>query len=198
MKRAGKSSLYKEIITASSNKFAFCTLLIENIPHIFTKQNFNRMKLKKLFFAGLLIAATTSALNAQSYNTALGVRLGYDSGLTLKHFFAPANAAEFILSASPRYFQLTGLYEYQQPVPGAPNLDWYLGLGAHIGSIHHNKEAYSSAFLLGADLIAGLEYIFPQAPFTVSLDWKPSFNFTNSYNDYWYSGFALSLRYTLK
>lgn len=157
------------------------------------------MKLKKLFFTGLLIAAFTSAINAQQYNTtSFGVRLGYDSGLTLKHFFAPASAGEFILSASPRYFQLTGLYEYQQPVPGAPNLDWYVGLGAHIGGIHYHKDYYDSAFLLGADLIGGLEYVFPGAPFNISLDWKPSFNFTNDYNDYWYSGFALSLRYTFR
>lgn len=156
------------------------------------------MKLKKLFFAGLLMAALTTTLNAQSYNTAFGVRLGYDSGITLKHFFAPASAGEFILSASPRYFQLTGLYEYQQPVPGAPGLDWYVGIGAHLGGIHHDKDRYSNSFLLGADLIGGLEYIFPRAPFNVSLDWKPSFNFTNDYNDYWYSGFALSLRYTFR
>jgi len=110
------------------------------------------MKLKKLLFAGLLITAFATTLNAQQYNTAFGVRLGYDSGLSLKHFFAPANAAEFILSASPRYFQLAGLYEYQQPIPGAPNLDWYLGLGAHIGGIHHNKDNYDSSFLIGADI----------------------------------------------
>lgn len=156
------------------------------------------MKLRKIFFAALLITAFTTTLHAQSYNTAFGVRLGYDSGLTLKKFFAPASAGEFILSASPRYFQLTGLYEYQQPVPGAPNLDWFLGIGAHLGAIHKNKKDYDNALLLGADLIAGIEYVFPSAPFTASLDWKPSFNFTNSYNDYWYSGFALSFRYIFK
>ena len=154
------------------------------------------MKLKKLLIAGLLIIAFATTLKAQQYNTAFGVRLGYENGLTLKHFFAPANAAEFILSTSPRDFKLAGLYEYQQPIPNAPNLDWYLGLGAHIGGIHHNKDQYDNAFLIGADIIGGIEYIFPQAPFVASLDWKPSFNFTNDYNDYWYSGFALSLRYT--
>ncbi len=156
------------------------------------------MKLKKLFIVGILVAAFTTSLSAQNYNTAFGVRLGYDSGLTLKHFMSPSSAAEFILSASPRYFQLTGLYEYQQPFPGAANLDWYLGLGAHIGGIYKDRDRYENAFLVGADLIAGLEYAFPTAPFAVSLDWKPSFNFTNDYNDYWYSGFALSLRYTFR
>lgn len=156
------------------------------------------MRLKKLFFAGLLIVAFTTALSAQNYKTGIGVRLGYDSGLTLKNFFSPASAFEGILSASPHYFQLTGLYEYQQPLSGAPNLDWYLGLGAHLGNIYDKHYAGDNKLLLGADLIAGLEYIFPQAPFTISLDWKPSINFVNNYNDYWYAGFALSLRYTLR
>ena len=156
------------------------------------------MKLKKFFFAALLITAFTTTLQAQSYNSAFGVRLGYDNGLTLKKFLAPASAAEFILSASPRHFQLTGLYEYQLPVEGTSNLDWYLGIGAHLGGIHKDRENYDGSLLLGADLIAGLEYIFPSAPFTASLDWKPSFNLTNNYNNYWYSSFALSLRYTFR
>ena len=159
------------------------------------------MKSKKLFVAGLLIAAFTiftSTLSAQSYKSAFGIRLGYENGLTLKHFMAPSSAAEFLLSVSPRHFHLTGMYEYQQPVPDAPGLDWYVGIGAHIGSIYHDRDRYKSAFLIGADLIGGLEYTFPRAPFCLSLDWKPAFNFSNDYNDYWYSGFALSLRYTFR
>jgi hypothetical protein len=154
------------------------------------------MRLKKLLFVTVLIAAFTTTLNAQQYGNAFGVRLGYDSGLTFKRFFSPSNAAEFILSTSPNYFQLTGLYEYQLPVEGVNNLDWYVGLGAHLGSIHKNKDDYKNSSLIGADLTAGLEDVFPRAPFNVSLDWKPSFNFTNNYNDYWFSGFAISLRYT--
>ncbi len=156
------------------------------------------MKLQKLFFATFLMLVLATTAHAQQYKTAVGARLGYDNGLTLKHFFAPASAGEFILAASSNYFQLTGLYEYQQPVPGAPGLDWFVGLGAHLGGIHKHRDHYDNAFLLGADLIGGIEYVFPTAPFNVSLDWKPSFNFTNSYNDYWFNGFALSLRYTFR
>ncbi len=156
------------------------------------------MKLKKIFLTVLLVATSTTVLNAQSYKTAFGVRLGYENGLTLKHFLAPSSAAEFLFSASPRHFQLTGMYEFQQPVPDAPGLDWFVGIGAHLGSIHKKKDSYEGTLLIGADLIGGLEYSFPRAPFNLSLDWKPSFNFTSNYNDYWYSGFALSLRYTFK
>lgn len=155
------------------------------------------MKLKKLFIVGLLVAAFTTTLSAQNYQTGFGVRLGYDNGLTLKHFISPSSAFEGILSASPHHFQLTGLYEYQQPVPGAPNLDWFVGLGAHLGNIY--KKGYAGdKFIIGGDLIAGLEYAFPSAPFTIGLDWKPSFNFVGDWNDYWYAGLALSLRYTFR
>ncbi|MDR0422105.1 MAG: hypothetical protein LBH72_03725 [Proteiniphilum sp.] len=154
------------------------------------------MKIKKLFLALFLVTAFSGALHAQHYDTSLGMRLGYDNGLTLKHILSPTNAGELIFAVSPRYFQLTGMYEYLQPIPETPGLDWYAGLGAHIGGIHRDRNQYSSSFLLGVDLIGGIEYTFPQAPFNISLDWKPSFNFTNSYNDYWYRGFALSVRYT--
>lgn len=156
------------------------------------------MKLKKIMIAGIIAIATLTATtaSAQRYNTALGVRLGYDNGLAVKHFISQSNALEGVLSISPYYFQITGMYVYQQSLTGAPNLDWYVGAGAHVGGINKNKEDYDSALLLGADLMAGMEYKFPTAPFAISLDWKPSINFTNSYNDWWYAGIGLSLRYT--
>lgn len=156
------------------------------------------MKKLKFIIAGIAIIVSTATAQAQNYSTGFGIRLGYGNGLTLKHFLASNNAAEFILSASPRHFQLTGLYEFQQPIPGAPNLDWYIGIGAHIGNVYSKKYEGDNRFLLGADLIGGLEYTFTQAPFTVSLDWKPSFNFTNDYNEHWYAPLALSLRYTFR
>lgn len=156
------------------------------------------MKLKKTFIiAGLLLAVFATTLNAQDYKTAAGIRFGYDNGITLKHFISPVSAAEGIMSVSPDYFHLTGLYEYHQPFPDATNLNWYIGLGGHIGSLYKKKD-YNGAFLLGADLIAGLEYVFPTVPFCVSLDWKPSFNLTSNYNDGWFYSFGLSLRYTFK
>jgi len=152
------------------------------------------MKLKKLLITGLLAIALTTTLQAQNYQSAFGVRLGYDSGLTYKNFFSLGNAFEGILSASPHHFQLTGLYEYQQPVPGAPSLDWYLGLGAHLGGLY-DKGHRSNGFLLGADIILVPNIFFHKPLLPFRSDWKPSINFINDYNDYWYAGFALSLRY---
>ena len=156
------------------------------------------MKIKRLFFTGLTFLLLTCTLQAQNYNTSLGVRLGYDSGIAFKYITITDNAAEFILSASPRYFQLTGLYEHQRLVPGSSDLSWVVGVGGHLGNIHYDKHKYKSSFLLGFDLLAGLEYGIAQTPYAISLDWKPAFNIINSdYNDYWFSGFAVSLRYRL-
>ena len=154
------------------------------------------MKLKKLFFAGLLIAAFSATANAQNYQTALGIRLGLENGISRKHFLSSSNAVEGILSISAYHFQLTGLYEYQRPLPGAPGLDWFIGLGAHIGSIYHKN--YTNRMLVGADFIIGLEYAFPTVPFTLGLDWKPAVNFVGNWNEYWYAPFAFTARYTLK
>ena len=157
------------------------------------------MKLRNLLLAGIIaVSGMFATLSAQDYKDAFGLRLGYDSGLTLKHFISHANALEGILSFSPNYFQLTGLYEYQQPFQNAPGLDWFVGLGAHLGGVHEKHYKGDGRFLAGIDLIGGLEYTFPAAPFNVSLDWKPTFNISNSYNDYWFAGLALSLRYTFR
>lgn len=157
------------------------------------------MKIKTLLLVALLVvtAAGTTA-TAQSYKSAFGARLGYENGITLKHFLAPQSAVEGILSFSDHYFNITGMYEYQQPLKDAPGLDWFLGLGAHAGSIYTKEYDAERRLLAGIDIIGGVEYTFPTAPFVVTLDWKPSFNLSTAYNNYWYAGLALSLRYTFK
>jgi hypothetical protein len=152
--------------------------------------------MKKLITT-LFIAVFALTISAQEYNNAVGIRLGYDNGISGKHFFMPNNAVEGIMSFSPYTFKLTGLYQYQQAFLDVDHFDWYVGLGTHIGSItDRSKQKGDHAFLFGADLIAGVEYVFPTAPFALSLDWKPSISFTNNYNDYWFYGFGISLKYT--
>jgi hypothetical protein len=156
------------------------------------------MKIKKLLLATLLVAAFTSKLSAQEYDLAVGLRLGYDMGFSARYFFMPNNAVEGIMSFSPNSFKLTALYQFQQAFLDVDNLNWYVGIGAHIGSVSREWQRRNNAdhaFLFGADLIGGIEYVFPQMPFSISLDWKPSFSFTNNFNEFWFYGFGLSLRY---
>lgn len=159
------------------------------------------MKPKTILLALLLLAAAPLT-EAQNYSTAAGARLGYFNGITLKHFVSASNAIEGIASFRWSGFSLTGLYEWQKPVKGASNLDYFLGLGGHIGvwdNAHYywkDDERYNGTFaIIGIDFIAGLEYTFPEVPFNVGIDWKPAFNLVGD-THWWGDGAALSLRYT--
>ena len=153
------------------------------------------MKFKTILIAGLLLALT-STISAQNYNTGVGARVGFFNGITLKHFLSPSNALEGIVNFRWGGAIVTGLYEWQQPIPGAPGLDYFLGVGAHVGFFDSYKYDDSASTVVGADVIAGLEYTFPTAPFTIGLDYKPAFNIIGD-NHIWADGVALSLRFNI-
>ncbi len=157
------------------------------------------MKLKKLFLFSSFILVFAISANAQAYKTGIGLRFGYESGLTMKHYFTSFDTGELLATVSPDYFHLTGLYQNQKPMPGVQNMYWYIGAGAHIGTTNKKEDkVIKNRLSIGTDFILGLEFVFPQMPFSMSLDWKPTFNYINNENDNWYSPLTLSLRYVFK
>lgn len=153
------------------------------------------MKFKTLLFAALLLLSA-STVSAQNYRTGVGARVGFFNGITVKHFVSPGNALEGIVNFRWGGAIITGLYEWQQPIHSAPGLDYYLGVGAHIGFFDKYKWDEDQSTVFGADLVAGLEYTFPTAPFSIALDYKPAFNFIRD-NHIWADGVALSLRFNI-
>jgi len=164
--------------------------------------------LKRISKPFLLLAIgfvlTFSDSMAQNYNTGLGLRLGSFNGVTVKHFLNSENALEGLLSTRWDGFLITGLYEYQNSlgIDEAPTFDWFIGGGAHIG--FWNVDAYPDKYkpdfdggipIIGLDFVIGLEYTFEEAPFSLSLDWKPGFNIFG-YSHWWGDGAAFSARYT--
>ena len=161
--------------------------------------------------------ASTASAGQAPYKTGIGLRLGYEAGLTVKHFIGN-NAIEGILSRGWGYggFRLTGLYEFQKPITSTEGLSWYIGFGAHIGAYNGNYYGYSaynggyydkhgnwhpdgyrrSYMVLGVDGILGLEYVFPDAPLSLSLDIKPYVDLIG-YGSHFIDG-ALSVRYAIK
>ena len=155
------------------------------------------MKFKTFLFAAVLLLSASS-VSAQNYRTGIGARVGFFNGITVKHFVSPNNALEGIVNFRWGGAIITGLYEWQQPIASAPGLDYYLGIGAHVGFFDKDdyKCADASSTVVGADLVAGLEYTFPTAPFSIALDYKPAFNFIGD-NHVWADGVALSLRFNI-
>ena len=140
-----------------------------------------------------------------SYGTAVGLRLGVQSGITGKQFMRDGNALEGILSTHINRKGVTGtiLYEWHRNAFGAKNLLWFYGGGGHVGYYRYktyydsstpDKNSKSGNFVeIGADGILGIEYAFSSVPFSLSLDTKPYLSFISGFT----GGFdgALSIRY---
>lgn len=154
-------------------------------------------KMRKIFVIMTLVFCASFAVNAQSYDRAIGLRLGAGNGITYKQSFG-RDYVELVATFRYQGLNLTGLYEWQNAIRAIDGLSWYYGAGAHVGFMNYNRvdDKYDyTGFGLGVDGVIGLEYIIPVAPLTVSLDWKPGIQIIG-YAGYWQDFGSLSVRYT--
>lgn len=157
--------------------------------------------LRKSLLLISFVVALSAWTQAQPYSTALGARLGFFNGITIKHFVSNSNAIEGIAAFRWNGFVFTGLYEWQKPIKGAKGLDYEIGFGGHVGfwdNDHYywyDKDRDGNFTVVGIDFILGLEYTFAEVPFNLALDWKPAFNLVGD-KHWWGDGVALSIRYT--
>jgi hypothetical protein len=156
--------------------------------------------MKKILITLLLVFFSAALTNAQDYRTGVGLRGGFPSGLTVKHFTGEKSALEFLLASRWRGFEITALYEIHNQAFNTERLKWYYGFGGHVGFWNGD---YTSKYwgdpgtnytVVGIDGILGLEYSFAEAPFCLGIDWKPAFNFIG-YSGLWADGGAFSIRY---
>ncbi len=147
------------------------------------------MKKNILFicFCCTLVMVSPNHMQAQNYKTALGVRLGPDYGLTLKHFVGEKVALEVLATAralGPNLsargwgrpgFNFAALCEWNFPIGDVEGFRWLVGVGAHVGywGSYFSSTDYINT---GPDAMIGLEYTFVKIPLTLQLDWKPSVN----------------------
>lgn len=156
--------------------------------------------MKKIVMVCLFMICLGSIIKAQDYRTGIGLRGGFESGLTVKHFTHEKSAFEFILASRWRGFEVTGLYEVHNQFADVERLKWFVGFGAHVGFWNGNYtyrywgEQGTTYTVVGIDGILGLEYSFTEVPISLGLDWKPAFNFIG-YSGFWADGGALSIRY---
>ena len=133
--------------------------------------------------AGLLLIARSDA-NAQSYENAIGVRIGPYNGVNFKTFLNTNKALDLNLSVRSndnfKRFLFTGLYEVHNPIGGAPGLLWYYGGGGSIGS--YKVRDFEGDLFLSADGVLGLDYKFNGVPLNLAVDWRPRLELTPDTN----------------
>ena len=156
--------------------------------------------MKRIFIliAVIIITASFTQAQVQDYNTGIGLRGGSDYGLTIKHFIENDTAFEGIISTRWKGYNVTGLFEKHKNAFDLTSLNWYYGLGGHIGFWDGNnvkwaddKESYT---IIGIDGILGLELSISEIPFSISIDWKPAYNLIG-YSGFWGDQGAISVRY---
>jgi len=161
--------------------------------------------LLRVGFALTLVMTLAFGAQAQQYSTGIGFRGGVASGLTVKHFIKSDAAIEGILSTNFRHRGgvITVLYEKHAPAFNAKGLQWYYGLGGHVGfhegryyyvrhHKHYDEYYHDNVVSFGIDGILGLEYYIRDIPFTIGADIKPYFNIPRG-GGFWDS--ALHVRY---
>jgi len=154
--------------------------------------------MKRILLTLAVTFCILSLTRAQDYNTGVGLRGGFASGLTVKHFLSQKSAFEGILDSRWRGFDITLLYEIHNQVADVDRLKWYFGGGGHIGFWNGKYVPWGETgvnyIVIGVDGILGIEYSFSAIPINIGLDWKPAFNLVG-YTGFWADGGAVSIRF---
>ena len=149
--------------------------------------------MKKFLFVMLFALASTLGTSAQSYDNAIGLRIGYPTSVTYKHFFNDTWAFEVMAGTFfSNGFDLTAVVANHHEI-FVSDFNLYYGFGGHIGT-YRNVEK-KTKLNLGADGIFGFEYTF-SAPVCFGFDFKPSIGFVGG-KLRWIPGGGLNFRYIL-
>lgn len=146
--------------------------------------------MKKILFVVLLLKVISagSLLQAQSYRTALGVRLSsanamQNNSVSFKQFITDKTAIEALFTFGDP-LALGALVEFHKPLSSA-GLTYYYGGGGYIGfvkTLNVNTQKTNTDPNFGAQGVIGLDYKFNNIPLNLSLDWKPGLNIVNDIN----------------
>jgi len=148
----------------------------------------------------------------QPYQTAVGMRLGYPTAISAKHFLSESKAVEAYVGTrgyySYRWVNISAALLHHQPLEfgGLEDVSWYAGAGASVFlwseyGWSSNRSEYSTTSL-GVQGYLGAEYLLEQwdIPLAVTVDWVPTvFLGRRGYFGGFGAGYGtLGVRYLLK
>jgi hypothetical protein len=153
------------------------------------------MKLRKIFPILFVLASFVHEGKAQSYKSAVGLRIGTEFGITYKQLISNRVTLEGILQRSfdapTNRFTLLGAGHLPLITK---HFNMYGGAGAHVGS-HKTKDDVNETHG-GLSLIAGAELTLGRL--NISWDVKPALNIIGAKTYTWLDmNSALSVRYVL-
>ncbi|MEM7655999.1 MAG: hypothetical protein AAF399_07710 [Bacteroidota bacterium] len=169
------------------------------------------MKQSILRFCFLILACCLVGLaQAQPYQTAVGLRLGYPTSLSAKTFLSETKAVEAHIGTRGGYryqwFNFSAALLHQQPmeIDGLEHLTWYAGAGASIylwsyDQTWFGRETYGTTSL-GIQGYLGTEYSLEEydIPLAISIDWVPTVFLGGYTRGFGGRHYTLGVRYLLR
>jgi len=139
----------------------------------------------KLFLSIFVVCfCTMSGAYGQYYRNAIGLRLIWGIGGTLKHFVDEKSALEGILhyrsysnsNSNWNFIRVSGIYQVHDTLEEVwDGLAWYYGLGGFLGfwGGDYIGNIKGDNTYLGITGAIGLDFAFFNLPVNLSLDWTP-------------------------
>ncbi len=157
-----------------------------------------------LFLVLFFCVGLTQNGQAQNYNSAIGVRLGYPLSVSYKTFISETNALEVYAGfrgfTGYSWFSLNAAYQIHNDISSVEGLQWYYGVGAGILFFNFDNNFFndnSSNTSFSVQGYLGLDYKFVNAPINLTLDWVPTY-FINGFGSGFGAGYgSLGVRYVL-
>lgn len=137
--------------------------------------------MKNLLYVIVILFGSISMTQAQDYNSAVGLRLGYPLSVTYKMFLNETSAAEayagFRSFFGYREFRINAAYQIHTEFESVERLKWYYGAGAGVAFFSYNSFYVGDDGGIGLALSGylGVEYTLEDAPVSFSIDWVPTF-----------------------
>jgi len=159
--------------------------------------------MKKIFLATLLIPLFFSfKAQAQSWEKAIGLRLGFPNSITYKQFISEDAAIEGIFGTrnedGVRSINLSAAYQIHKPIldDNFGELRWYYGGGGTLVFFNFDDNStLSGGTSIGIQGYLGVDYTFNDVPINLSLDWTPNFLFTGFGNGFGGDFGGVAVRY---
>ena len=158
--------------------------------------------MKKLLFVFLILIIGSTTSQAQAYNSALGLRVGYPLSITYKKNTSPKKAVEFFGGIRPftgyNEIRFNAALQIHNPLGDSDNFRWYYGAGAGVAiySFENSSPGNSGASVTASGYL-GLELTLDELPLNFTLDWVPTL-YIGGYGSGFGAGYgALAIRYVL-
>ena len=158
--------------------------------------------MKNLFFLLVICFCFgfTQKTQAQSFDHAIGARLGYPVSISYKKFVSESAAFEAYAGTRGyigyRWVNASVAYQKHTPIE-VPGLEWYWGVGASAYFYTFEFINDTGSLGLGAQGYLGLQYTFDDVPVNVSLDWVPTVFLTGYISGAGLGYGSLAVRYVL-